>query len=521
MAVDYVPKMRGVSLSRLWKRYISLKSNTSGDTKTPLFQGQSLVDARWRTINWVFFHALVRNVGSIVPTIADALHQNALNQQTLNSEYGNSEVDQLDPKDKDLDETALSTGKDTLNEDTFSLDNGDDYDDSVVDEDREHINALIQLTGNPNKYFDTERWCRMLLWTIHMYVDGYCGDYTFQYGKPYAPSYDAVVEYIDQHDGDPFVLQAPVSSVEALLPHQTAIALLPKPYLHLLPRPIQRRLEDKDVLDRVFPNEDEVNISEVIRLTSEVPLSEYSEQERKFLVHGEPFLVRRAFQGEPGFINKNFYRSVPKPGPKFRDVRRNPVVVRKAVGRTTEPPCYPWPAGGFENMLQLPYIAVAGHPLYKVNAVRNDAIQVSSGNGTNTPNTTVRTANQDVPASPPDNLPSKNNTEQTSGPQNRESFSDFTRSNVVHGKGSDGARASPKTQRKVDRGGRRGRTDRGKESEGVFGSGRRTRGRYSYGKGGSGGRGDTSSRSGWNTGTKPMGVKRARDKTPNDGCESG
>lgn len=536
MTLDYVPKLRGVSLSRLWKRYVSLKTNADNDTKAPLFQGQSLIDARWRTINWPFFHALVRNVGAIVPTIADALHQNALNQQALSLENAGSGADQVDTGDgptdsrtgenselnfgqEKPDDTALADGKHALEDDLFSIgDDDDDGDDPAVDEDREHIHTLIQLTGDPNKYFDTERWCRMLLWTIHMYVDGYCSDYTFQYGRPYAPSYDAVVAYIDQHDGDPFVLQAPVSSVEALLPHQTAIALLPKPYLHLLPKPIQQRLENKNVINRVFPTEDEVDISEVIRLTAEISLSEYSNCERKFLVHGKPFLLRHAFKNELGAVNEGFYQSVPKPGPKFRGLRRNPVIIRKTVGRTTEPPCYPWPAGGFENMLMLPYVAVAGNPLRTVDVAKDDAI---TPGGSETNDNSARTVDKDSSSNSPSMPPSKGSTGQIQSSQNRGPVSKSTRSNEAQGGMSGGTRVGLSTQSRVDRGNRRGSTGRGRVSERGFGGSRRTRGRHTHGRVGSGGREVGASRSRWDSEARLKDIKRVRDTTPGDGGESG
>lgn len=502
-----------------------MKSHKGDGTESPRFQGQSLVDARWRTINWAFFHALVQNVGSNVPTIADALHQNALNQQILQSTRTNSGEDQAnvesfppesDSDDHELDDAALKNDKETLADDDLVSDDVEDS--SVVDEDREHINTLIQLTGNPNKYFDTERWCRMLLWTIHMYVDGHCSDYTFQYGKPYAPSSESVIEYIDQHDGDPFVLQAPVSSVKPLLPHQTAVALLPKPYLHLLPLPLQRQLENEDIANRVFPSEDEVNISEVVQLTEEIPLAEYSEEERKFLVHGEPFLLRRAFGEEYDLVDREFYRAVPKPGPKFREIRKSPAVVRCSTGRTTEPPCYPWPAGGVDNMLQLPYTIVAGEPLLKVMVAKNSTAKPSTIE--NGPSTRAHVVNQGHSADPTRTVLSNNIAEQKPSSPDTKPPTNKTRSNTGRGGDSDTDRESPKTQNEVDRVGRGVTTSRGRGSGRGAWTSRRTRGRINTGGGLSSGRGSTASRPGRNAGARSKGVKRVRDTTSGEGRES-
>lgn len=320
-------------------------------------------------MNWPFLHALVHNVGSFVPSIAEALHQQQLNQANMN----NASTIPIESPERNNNDFGLAQQDTDINsEEELSLDDEDESDcDSVVDQDSEHINTLVALSGDSTKYFDTERWFRMLLWTIHMYVDGYCSDYAFQYGLPYAPSTESVTAYIDQHDGDPFVLQAPVSAAEALLPHQTAMALLPKPYMYLLPKPLQRRLEDNVTIKRVFPRDDEVDIDEVVRLTNDIPTTEYSNQEHKLLFHGEPFLLRRAHRNELHFVDREFHLSIPKPGARFRDVRKYPVIIRKTIGRTTEPPCYPWPAGGVDHMLQLPYIIVAGHPLQKANEKEN------------------------------------------------------------------------------------------------------------------------------------------------------
>lgn len=49
---DYAHKFRGVTFSRLWRRYLSLKCDGPIQGGPPPFQSHCLVDVRWRTINW-------------------------------------------------------------------------------------------------------------------------------------------------------------------------------------------------------------------------------------------------------------------------------------------------------------------------------------------------------------------------------------------------------------------------------------------------------------------------------------
>lgn len=396
---DYIPKVRGVTLGRLWRRYLKLKNASPNGLDAP-FKGQCLVDAEKRTINWPLFHALIDNVGNQVRTIEEeVILQNSLPMETSPSQVvqeehiptGQAHTQFDDSEDEVFEERILYTGnEDGIRQDVENLDDSnqgtvsafrpantsdgsavesdeesysediDVDDDYEVDEDANHIDNLISISGTSKNLYDTERWFRCLLWTLHMYVDGYCSDFNFQYGKPYGPSCEVLSKFITDHNGDPFVLQAPISNAQPLLPHQAAFAMLPKHAIHLLPTPLQHLVNDPVVSKRIFLDNDVVNIPAMLQAICQVPEFEYSAEELRRTIRGQPFLLRRPRPGDR--VGKG-NPAVARPGPKFDPVRAQPVVFCKEFKVTTAPPCYPWPKGSLRNMLDLPYKKVGGNPL--------------------------------------------------------------------------------------------------------------------------------------------------------------
>lgn len=406
---DYIPKLRGVTLPRLWRRYLALKTiGTSGGP--PPFAGHSVIDAERRTFNWPFFHALIDKVGSPVPNIAEEVRKRELaaaallrerQQQFMTDGTSSNGVadgpeDENGPIDEEVDKTRYVDDEDDKDDVDVDMDDGGSDEDEVAvsmmemnsedeveDDERNHIDNLVALTGDANMFYDVERWCRSLLWTIQMYIDGYCSDFAFQYGRPYAPSCDIVSDYINEHNGDPFEMHAPVSDAVPLLPHQVAVALLPPRCFNLLPTPLQTALSDPATVQRIFPKSGDVDIGELLVVVNNVPLTNYSAEERRRTIHGMPLMLRIArARDQVPTTNRN----IPKPGPKFQDIRLAPVLYRKRFQVTTSPPCRPWPRGAISNTMALPYKVVGGHPL-KVERRNVSAIaaagagEVNSGDG--------------------------------------------------------------------------------------------------------------------------------------------
>lgn len=355
------------------------------------FKGQCVVDAEKRTLNWPLFHALIKNVGFPVRTVEDEIqrrdspsgadnpepdpgnHKRGLTHISYDSSdddagddivYTGSEVGRpmfevntvwnSDRSGANTDSEGNDIALEDCNENDDIMDWEDEDD---IDEEQNHVENLISIAGTSNNLYDTERWIRCLLWTLHMYIDGYCSDFMFQYGKPYGPSCDVLTKFITDHNGDPFVLHAPISNVPPLLPHQAAVAMLPRHAVHLLPKPLQRLVEDPEVWKLIFLERDVINIPAMLHAIDQVPKSEYTVEERQRTLPGTPFLLRRPRYGDrPPRSNP----TVKGPGSKFPVIPRGPVIFRKEFTVTSSPPCYPWPQGTIHNMLNLPYLIVGG-----------------------------------------------------------------------------------------------------------------------------------------------------------------
>lgn len=426
---DYIPKIRGITLNRVWNRYYELKTAGKKGGRPP-FRAQCLIDAAKRTFNWEMFHALIDNVGVPVPSVELELRLNSQKVARLSHPVEDWDVDKNgnthnshDASDDEPTDTIIYTGnEDGIPMEQFerlsdsrnasvvtpsdwtsrancdegfaalkvktegnhsngdSDDNGyhededddefdddlesrseDEEEDNVIDEDREHIENLVAIAGDSRRFYDTERWLRTVLWTLHMYIDGYCSDYTFQYGKPYGPSCDALAKYITDHDGNPFAFQAPVSVVPPLQPHQAALAMLPKRAANLLPTPLKHLVQDPVSFKKIFRANDDVDIHALLSAVETIPRSAYRPEELQRTVLGNPFLLRRA---KPSDGLRNSYNpKVETPGPKFEQIRSHPVISRAMFTMTSSPPCYAWPHGSLRSTMNLPYLKVGGTQL--------------------------------------------------------------------------------------------------------------------------------------------------------------
>lgn len=406
--------MRGVTLGRLWRRYLKLK-NSSDRGKAAPFKGQSVVDAEKRTLNWPFFYALIENVGCWVRTVEEEIEKKGSSSESDSlkpsddDQRDGAQVYSDDP-DSDAEDDVVYTGNeegrpmfdedpiwdsDESASDTDS--NGNDLaneahdvvdweDDGEIDAEQSHIENLISIAGTSKRLYDTERWLRCILWTLHMYIDGYCSDFMFQYGKPYGPSCAVLAKFIRDHNGDPFVLRAPISNVPPLLPHEAAFAMLPRHAVHLLPKPLQRLIEDPAVRKRVFLEKDAVNIPAMLHAIEQIPESEYTPYEKRRTLPGQPFLLRRPRSGDRSPKSNPF---VSRPGPKFDAIPRIPVLFRKEFMVTSSPPCYPWPQGSIRNMLDLPYLKVGGTNLSRPS--RQPRLEETAVSKKSTPDTVGKT----------------------------------------------------------------------------------------------------------------------------------
>lgn len=426
---DYIPKVRGSCLNRLWSRYRRLKTVSKREITAP-FHGECIIDARNRTINWPMFHALIEKGGVSVPNIEDELrvahggdsrqgtsserndngvaahstHGVEIQRSDANSDPGDvilydgnedgvwmRELDEFEmlshalfesvgrsSKKVSLDGVAKinDEGEDRMHcsvkssgnannhefiieESTWDLDEQEEEEE--FDEDGQHIETLVALSGSETKLYDTERWFRTALWTIHMYIDGYCSDYMFEYGKPYGPSCDTLAQYVKDRGTTQPTIQAPISQAPPLLPHQAALAMLPKHAAHLLPRPLQKIMQDPVLSEKIFPPREAVDIQALVAEVNRIPKSAYSHDELPRTTAGHPLLLRHPKVGD--FRRRTYNPRIKKPGPSFQDIFPSPVIYRSTFTMTTSPPCYQWPYGSEIGLMSLPYVKVRGQPM--------------------------------------------------------------------------------------------------------------------------------------------------------------
>lgn len=158
---------------------------------------KALVDPVSRTFNWPFLCAMVEAGGSRVPEFSDNPSRGtsrtaAQRKRDLDEKRAaEAEAEAEDDSDSDPDQIMYAGDESGLNDalavedetggDSCESDDDDDTSESdfdeYEDEDSAHIETLVTIAGSSSKYFDTVEWLRTLLFTLQMYVDGYCPDF--------------------------------------------------------------------------------------------------------------------------------------------------------------------------------------------------------------------------------------------------------------------------------------------------------------------------------------------------------
>lgn len=429
---DYVPKLRGVTIPRLWKRYNRLRRGSvvaeaecSGEVyrdadkadespaqrrkrmkkaaalraaeaaadqaSGPPFANQTLVDPVRRTFNWPFLCALVDNVGARVPeptqeTLerrmiastngrrdeAERSARAAAEMSRVNAAAASKKTRVLVDVDDDEDVVlyngneagefameGMRSGSGSESERSEESDGEaetesekEDYDE-YEDEDTAHLETLIQISGSAGKYYDTVAWLRTLLFTLQMYIDGFCPDFYFAYTKRFAPSSRVLADFIRDADGDPHPVEAPVSALAPLTPLKAAFAIIPRASVHFLPEAYQTIARDDSVMAEIFPSDDSVCFKALHRALDAIPQSALTQDELKRISYGHVLhLCRATVLNSLSLADK---LEPPKPpGPNFSVPPREPAVLIRLLVPTSSPPCLPWPTGYIPGMLGRP-----------------------------------------------------------------------------------------------------------------------------------------------------------------------
>ena len=325
---DYLPKLRGGAFPNTWNAYVHLKAPGGA------WQGQHLVLGSQRTLNLQFLSALMQQANH--PEVPE-LTPEMLARNRLASQRGQ----------------LMAAGVELADEEMVEADNDPEYEE------------MLAVYGGERQLHDTAQWLRALLWTLAMYVDGYCPDYFFTYPKLHAPSSADIVRWIDENDGDPVEeLHPPVSNAPPLLPHAALLALLPPSATHLLPSPLYARCPqevnasangapDIPAADAVLRSriedilrDDGRNITpaRLEQVIQSVPEHEYDSDElqRTRLGHAVAYELLRA--STRYLVDARAPRRPPPPPvERFTDLRHPERSFRiTRVRFTTSPPCMPW-----------------------------------------------------------------------------------------------------------------------------------------------------------------------------------
>jgi XRN 5'-3' exonuclease N-terminus len=397
--------------ARLADDYDEIEDDCEAQRRNAPFSKETLINPASRTFNWPFLCALVSNLGALVPEVTDASVRESVvqaqrnrEQQALARRKEAHEAMELDSNSDDdiAGDDVLYTGNeqgDLVNssdddyvnltaESCLSSDSDGDFDE-YDDTDSAHIDTLIAISGSSSKYFDCAQWLRALLFTVQMYIDAYCPDFYFcpsnplrsivfvatfsflcrraplsdtlslfcaAYTKQYAPSPKALVSYIKNQDGDPHpAIQAPVSVVPALTPMKAGFAMLPLYASHHLPKPLQDIVHDRVTSLKIFLQNDLVDFDELNAAFDRIPESSFTLAERERSTPGRVLMLRNPTQHEYNSQLPVGNPHIPSPGKRYPPILPQPVVIRRIVNSTSEPPCYAWPSGVIRDMLHRPF----------------------------------------------------------------------------------------------------------------------------------------------------------------------
>jgi hypothetical protein len=176
------------------------------------------------------------------------------------------------------------------------------------------------------------------------------------YTKQYAPSPRALVEFLKDQDGDPHpAIQSPVSSIPPLSPMKAGFAMMPRYAAHHLPLPLQTILKDTVASSKIFLPCNLVNFAELDAAFDRIPTSAFTKAELARFDPGKVLLLRNPTIHEYNSRLPSGNPPIWVPGERYPPIEPQPVVIRRIVDVTTEPPCIAWPSGAFKGMLVRPY----------------------------------------------------------------------------------------------------------------------------------------------------------------------
>ena len=158
------------------------------------------------------------------------------------------------------------------------------------------------------------------------------------------------------------VLLAPINSNMPLLPHATALALLPERGANLLPTPLQPYVIRSQ--DCGTTSGDSI-LAAVRNVLAKVVISAYGANERKRTLHGKPFSLALATgRGARHLSAETSVVPPPKrPGARFINAQISLNILKSSLRTSSSPPCLSWPRGSSVDMLKIDYESVCGSEL--------------------------------------------------------------------------------------------------------------------------------------------------------------
>jgi len=237
---DYLPKLRGYSMSKAVKKYRRIRMRTE----------KGVIDGPPLGINWETFCQVIdkHNHMAKMARVAKASHLPSSPQA-----FPSGSPDEDDREDID------------------------GFDDDELEDD-------AVLTGN----YDVEMYLKGLLWNLQMYIDGYPPDQQFYYRFRYAPPVDAVLEYFLEK-GTSTQVNLPVSNRPAITSQLALTLMLPSAAWSLAPGLLQPLVKSGASIS------DFVEVKNRVR---QIPFSKFDYQERTRLRAGVAWSYRNG--SKPG-----------------------------------------------------------------------------------------------------------------------------------------------------------------------------------------------------------------------------
>ena len=161
------------------------------------------------------------------------------------------------------------------------------------------------------------------------------------------------------------VLLDPINSNMPLLPHATALALLPERGANLLPTPLQPYVIRSQ--DCGTTAGDSI-LAGVRNSLAKWDISKKGANERKRTVHGKPFsLALASNQGARQLGGgTSIVPPLKRPGARFINAQISPKILKSLLPMSSSPPGLSWPCGTPADMLKIDYESVCGSELIVV-----------------------------------------------------------------------------------------------------------------------------------------------------------